>query len=125
MWDELGIKYIKGDKFKTCVANGKLVLQSVEQGKEYYLSRHAAIVRKNEDDVLQYLELQSSRCGWKNFYSDIGQTLKDRFSCSSYHGAAYLTDISQCEGNDDFIHILGYLNTAEDMQKKGVGGYAK
>ena len=95
---------------------------NVEKGKEYYLSvgKHAAIVRKTEDGILQYLELQSSKeNGWKDFSENVRDTLLQRFKCGKLNGKAYLTDIGQLEGNEEFIKVLGYINTAEDAQLKG------
>ena len=57
----------------------------------------------------------------------MGYTFDKRFGCSTsskYYSTAYATDISQLQG-DDFEKLLGYINTAVDAQKKGVGGYAK
>lgn len=131
MWDSLGVKYITEDSAKSNITNGKRILSKLEQGKEYYLSvgRHAAVVRKNDAGVLQYLELQSARnSGWTNFNGNIGYTLKDRFGCSSssnYYATAYLTDIEDLKDSAEFRTILGYINTSESAQKKGVYGTIK
>lgn len=128
MWKELGVNVITEDSFKGCVSNGKKVLLNVEKGKEYYLSvgKHAAIVRKTEDGILQYLELQSSKeNGWKDFSENVRDTLLQRFKCGKLNGKAYLTDIGQLEGNEEFIKVLGYINTAEDAQLKGVTGHVR
>lgn len=130
MFKELGVNSIVENSAKTNYTNGKNILNKLEKGKEYYLSvgRHAAIVKKNENDVLQYLELQSlTNNGWHDFTFKSNDTLKYRFGCSKssrYIETAYATDISQLTG-DDFRTILGYINTAIDKQKKGVGGSAK
>ena len=130
MWDSLGVKYITEDSGKSNITNGNKLLSKLEKGKEYYLSvgRHASIVRRNGDGVLQYLELQSAtRSGWIDFDGNPKYTLKNRFGCSSssrYVSAAYATDISQLTG-DDFRTILGYINTDVASQRKGVTGYAK
>ena len=130
MFKELGVNSIVENSAKTNYTNGKNILNKLEKGKEYYLSvgRHAAIVKKNENDVLQYLELQSlTNNGWHDFTFKSNDTLKYRFGCSKssrYIETAYATDISQLTG-DDFRTILGYINTATDKQKKGVGGSAK
>ena len=36
-----------------------------------------------------------------------------------------MVDIEQFKGSKEFKQLLGYINTASDMQKKGVGGHAK
>lgn len=128
MWKELEVNVIIEDSFKGCVSNGKKILSNVEKGKEYYLSvgKHAAIVRKTEDGILQYLELQSSKeNGWKDFSENVRDTLLQRFKCGKLNGKAYLTDIGQLEGNEEFIKVLGYINTLEDAQLKGVTGYVR
>ena len=131
MWDVLGVNVTSEDSAKTNLTNGKRILSMVETGKEYYLSvgRHAAIVRRNDNGTLQYLELQSpTACGWEDFSKDIGGTLKARFGCSSssnYYSTAYLTDIASVANNNAFRTILGYINTSESTQRKGLSGTIK
>ncbi len=131
MWKALGVPSIVEDSGKSNITNGKRILSRMEKGKEYYLSvgRHAAIVRKNDDGVLQYLELQSaSNCGWINFNGNPGYTLKTRFGCSSssaYYSTAYLTDIGSVKDSAEFRTILGYINTSGSMQRKGANGTIK
>lgn len=130
MWESLGVKSIVEDSGKANLTNGKRILSKCEKGKEYYLSvgRHAAVVRKNDEGVLQYLELQSAtNNGWKDF-GDVGQTLKDRFGCTSssrYYSTAYLTDIEEVKDSAEFRTVLGYINTNESMQRKGSHGSIK
>lgn len=131
MWDALGVKPIVEDSAKSNITNGKRILAKMEKGKEYYLSvgRHASVVRKNDDGVYQYLELQSARdSGWTNFNGNPGYTLKNRFGCSSssnYYATAYLTDLDDLKDNVEFRTILGYINTNESAQRKGVYGSIK
>ncbi len=48
------------------------------------VGRHASIVRKNDEGVLQYLELQSANnSGWQNFRWQSWYTLSYRFGCRS------------------------------------------
>lgn len=129
MWDALGVTNIVEDSAKTNLTNGKRILSKMQSGKEYYLSvgRHAAIVRKNDAGVLQYMELQSpypDRNGWTDF-GDVGETLKWRFGCSSsgaYYSTAYLTDIDAVANSPEFRTILGYINTEGSAQRKGSNG---
>lgn len=128
----------KADGLKVLTAEGKAsltvgnrLLKQCEVGKEYYLcvGRHAAIVRKLDDGTLQYLELQSAtKSGWTNFNGNARYTLKNRFGCSpslSSYGD-FMIDIDESDfGTDDFRSLLGYLNTAEDMQRKGQHGTIK
>lgn len=145
IWDSLGVKYITEDSAKSNLTNGKRILSQMVKGKEYYLSvgRHAAIVRAVDDPIIdavtgevkkigtkyQYLELQhSTRCGWRDFNKDARETLRDRFACSSssnYYAPAYLTDIDSVADSDEFRTILGYINTEESKQRKGIYGTIK
>ena len=110
------------------------LLKMVEPGKEYYLAvgRHAAIVRKNDAGVLQYLELQSkNRSGWTDFDGNPRYTLKTRFGCTQTSGAAadydFMLDITESDftSSDDFRSLLGFLNTEENAQRKGQHGTIK
>ena len=110
------------------------LLKMVEPGKEYYLAvgRHAAIVRKNDDGVLQYLELQSkNRSGWTDFDGNPKYTLKTRFGCTQQSSAAatydFMLDITESDftSSDDFRSLLGFLNTEENAQRKGLSGTIK
>lgn len=110
------------------------LLKMVEPGKEYYLAvgRHAAIVRKNDAGVLQYLELQSkNRSGWTDFDGNPKYTLKTRFGCTQTSGAAsdydFMLDITESDftSSDDFRTLLGFLNTEENAQRKGQHGTIK
>ena len=105
----------------------------VETGKEYYLAvgRHAAIVRKNADGVLQYLELQSrNRSGWTDFDGNPKYTLKTRFGCTQTSGNSahydFMLDIDESNfDTEEFRSLLGYLNTDEKSQRKGKDGTIK
>lgn len=108
--------------------------KAMSDGKEYVLctGRHASIIRKTGQGF-EYLELQSGTVGgtygngWHNLDDDV---LKWRFSCKRSHstyGTKYelknfLVDVDSLSGNSDFKEILGYINTASDQQRKGVGG---
>lgn len=110
------------------------LLESVEDGKEYYFTagQHAAVVRRTGDG-LEYLELQSGEedgNGWKELNKDV---LKRRFGCKRSHstyGIKYgvestIVDIDNLKNYDAFEELLGFINTAEDAQKKGVWGTIK
>ncbi len=131
MFEALGVKPIEESNAKSDLTNGKRILSQMVKGKEYYLSvgRHASIVRLSSDGVPQYLELQSAnRSGWTDFNKDVRETLKWRFGCSSksnYWNAAYLTDIDQFPDNDEFRTLLGFINTDESEQRKGIHGTIK
>ncbi len=113
---------------------GNRLLKMVEPGKEYYLAvgRHAAIVRKNDSGVLQYLELQSkNRSGWTDFDGNPRYTLKTRFGCTQQSSSAanydFMLDITESDftSSDDFRSLLGFLNTEKKAQRKGIHGTIK
>lgn len=116
---------------KTAITVGNRLLKKCEIGKEYYLvcGRHASIVRRNENGVLQYLELQSAfKSGWVDFNGNPRYTLSTRFGCSSSLQSwnDFMIDIDASDfKTDDFKSLLGYINTAEDAQKKGRNGTIK
>jgi hypothetical protein len=107
---------------------GNQLLKQVENGKEYYFvcCRHAAVVRRTDDGILQYLELQSpNKSGWTNFDGNPRYTLSWRFGCPSASGMnadAYMVEVDSFKNCKEFPDILGYLNTAEAEQKKGSYG---
>ena len=108
---------------------GNRLLKHVETGKEYYLvtGRHAAIVRKLDDGTYQYLELQSARySGWHNFDGNPRYTFKQRFGeTSGYDVEAFMIEVDSFKDSDDLRELLGYINTAEDKQRKGGHGTIK
>lgn len=136
MWKSLGITPIIEDSAKTNLTNAVRILNKMEAGKEYYLSvgKHASIVRKNQDESVDYLELQSSiDNGWNSLTNDgvfdTKELLKWRFGCSTssiYRSDAVMVDVEDFKNNkDEFRTILGFINTAEDKQMKGTGGDIK
>ena len=111
----------------------KLIKQTVP-GHEYYFScgRHVAIVRSDENGRLEYLELQSRyQNGWKLLgYNDdrrsMDYTFSNRFGCGrSVDGTAYMMDVNDMKGSKLFHRTIGYINTAENQQKKGVSGHER
>ena len=109
------------------IACTNTLLSSMQEGKEYYLAtgQHAAIVRKVGEHY-EFLELQSSWSnGWKRLDDNI---LINRFGCEisqKYQYPNFLIDTESLLSNREFIDILGYLNTAETEQRKGVGGHVR
>ena len=116
---------------RSYITSGNRLLQQVEQGREYYFvcGRHASIVRRNEDNVLQYLELQSStRSGWTDFNANPRHTLSTRFGCRNTAGrdvTGFMVDVESFQDNEEFMEILGYINTNASEQRRGASGYAK
>ena len=122
----------------------KALLNSMQEGKEYFYTtgRHASIVRL-KDGKQEYLELQSGKTnGWKPFEGEhiilegtpfetrekwnTSKTLQKRFGVTSTAGGeALIVDVEQFRDNDEFRDLIGYINTAEDEQKKGASGSVK
>lgn len=113
---------------RSSVTAGKKLLNSVEEGNEYYFvcGRHASIVRKN-DGVLQYLELQSQeRSGWTDFNGNVRYTLSHRFGeIKGRDCEAYMFNVKDAKDSKELQYLLGYINTGTDKQLKGVGGNVK
>lgn len=117
---------------RSSVTAGNQLLKEAEKGKEYYLvcGRHAAIVRKNDDDILQYLELQSAyRSGWTDFDGNPRYTLKHRFGETKAFGMlddeAFMIEVDSFKDSEDLHELLGYINTADEEQRKGKHGTIK
>ena len=112
------------------VTAGNQLLKQVANGKEYYFvcGKHASIVRKTADNILQYLELQSpNKSGWTNFDKSPRTTLQWRFGAPSSggYGDAFMIEVDSFKDCKEFPDILGYLNTAEAEQKKGSHGHIR
>lgn len=114
-------RILRGRNDLLCVND---LLNSMIQGKEYYLAtgEHAAIVRKVEDHF-EYLELQHpTNNGWHTLDDSI---LLRRFHCEKFNAFKcpnFLIDVSSLAENQEFLGILGYLNTSESEQHKGENG---
>lgn len=112
---------------------GKRALKQAEIGKEYMFScgRHAAIVRRTGADAYEYLELQSGYSnGWKPFgTAEMDYTLKKRFGADiggfGDDVKATLVSVDEMAKSDRVLKILGYINTPEGMQRKGIGGHER
>ena len=122
----------------------KTLLNTMKEGREYFYTtgRHASIVRL-KDGKQEYLELQSGKTnGWKPFEGEhiilegtpfetkekwnTSKTLQKRFGVTSTTGGeALIVDVEQFRDNDEFRDLVGYINTAEDEQKKGASGSVK
>lgn len=112
-------------------------------GKQFIMvvGKHAAVVRKNGDGKLEYLELQSAaKNGWVKFAETNGfmvktaeETLRYRFGCQKSHRVlgrsqkrrSYLIDCDKLKNSERFKYYLGYINTNEYQQQKGEGGGIK
>lgn len=128
------------------------IIKNIELNKEFLLAtgKHVAIIKRTQEEGLQYLELQSSMSnGWKPFAYTIEskwgtnkvtvmETLQKRFGCRKtvdsmkigdrklvFEKKVTLADVDSFKKTDDFKEMLGYINTSTDKQKKGAGGFAK
>lgn len=126
-----GVKSIVAENTNDIMATTSL-LKTLEEGKEYYLAtgNHAAIVRKIEN-TYEFLELQSPKeNGFKQLTTNI---LKNRFHCKQTHSIQgikfktknILMEIDSFKDNSEFEEIMGYINTSENKQIKGVKGSEK
>ena len=118
----------------------KKLLNQMKEGKEYIFTtgRHSAITRVVNGEM-QYLELQSAKdSGWHSFEETLNagtwyerklntsDTLKLRFGCGTRAVSdSSLIDIDVFKDSDEFRDLLGYINTAEDQQRKGSNGTIK
>ena len=107
------------------IATTHRLIDNIPSGKEFYLAtgQHAAIVRNNNGQM-QYLELQhpSNGNGWHDLDDYV---LVNRFGASLNHTvdfSSHLIEVDSLSNNQEFLNILGYINTAESEQRKGVSG---
>lgn len=110
------------------ISSANQLMNNMIPGREYYFAtgQHAAIIRK-KDDKYEYLELQhpSNGNGWHNLDNDL---LIKRFGCMNNHSVSYknyLIEVDSLTKSRDFIGILGYINTNESEQRKGIRGNVK
>ena len=108
------------------VACADQLLSEMKSGKEYYLAtgQHASIVRLNNGHY-EYLELQSANDnGWHLLHDG---RLFDHFDCdiNKVEYPNFLIDVDSLVNSKEFLDLLGYINTAEDKQKKGESGHVR
>jgi SPP1 gp7 family putative phage head morphogenesis protein len=112
----------------------KELLSKVEEGKEYYFTsgKHAAIVRRSRNEY-QYLELQS-KYKENNVFKRLDiNSLKNRFKTKASHSIYKMKvkqedsiiDIEKLKDSVLFRKLLGYINTDQLKQKKGILGSTK
>ena len=132
--ESAGGKILKKDND---VESGISLLHDMEPGKEYYFfaGRHVAIVRSNNSGpvpTMEYLELQSDgENGWRPLGRD---ELEWRFGCANapihdetgtHIQESGIIGLDELAGNKEVMAIMGFVNTADDQQKKGRGGHEK
>jgi len=103
------------------------LMKNMVIGKKYYIGigSHASIIKKT-DTGYEYLELQSSVSnGWKILNDDV---FKWRFACKQrrrYELTSKMVEVESMGKNEEFIRLLGFINTPENEQKKGSKGNVK
>lgn len=105
------------------------LLSQMISGKEYYLAvgQHASIVRCRNGHY-EYLELQSGKPSENKWTPLSDQIFRNRFGCESnnlYEYPNILIDVDSLSNNHEFVDLLGYINTAETGQRKGVTGHVR
>ena len=128
-----GVESYSEQHFNDLKAVEKL-LEHVETSKKYILvtGRHAAVIR-NTGSRYEYLELQSPEAD-KNDWHELTKTkLRERFKCKMSHttrGFKYeadstIAEITTLANSDGYAELMGYLNTVETEQRKGLSGAVK
>lgn len=110
------------------------LIKNVKENKEYILTtgKHTSIIKK-QNGKFYYLELQDPDKTNNTFKILNNEVLKKRFYCvktNSFYGkktemANILIDCETLGKNKDFKRMLGFINTKEQNQKKGVDGSVK
>lgn len=103
---------------------GIQLLKQTQPGKLYYLvyAQHAAIVRQVGKGKYEFLELQHSTSnGWKPLNSRV---FSWRFGGSGRQ-FGLLMDIELLQRDSGFQKMVGYINTAQADQRKGMSGTIK
>ena len=108
------------------------LLKKVESSKEYILitGKHTAVIKKSNKGF-EYLEMQSATDN--GFKPLTNAALKSRFGCKKTHksygyamqASSILLDRQSLSDSDEFLSILGYINTPIDQQMKGDEGHEK
>lgn len=103
---------------------GIQLMKQTQPGKLYYLvyAQHAAIVRQVGKGKYEFLELQHSTSnGWKPLDSRV---FSWRFGGSGRQ-FGLLMDIELLQMDSGFQKMVGYINTAQADQRKGMSGTIK
>lgn len=103
---------------------GIQLMKQTQPGKLYYLvyAQHAAIVRQVGKGKYEFLELQHSTSnGWKPLDSRV---FSWRFGGSGRQ-FGLLMDIELLQRDSGFQKMVGYINTAQADQRKGMSGTIK
>lgn len=128
-----GVESYSEQHFNDLKAVEKL-LEHVETSKKYILvtGRHAAVIR-NTGSRYEYLELQSPEADENDWHELTKTKLRERFKCKMSHttrGFKYeadstIAEITTLANSEGYAELMGYLNTVETEQRKGLSGAVK
>lgn len=110
--------------YSSFFTTGIQLMKQTQPGKLYYLvyARHAAIVRQVGKGKYEFLELQHPTSnGWKPLDSSV---FSWRFGGSGEQ-VGLLIDIELLQRDSGFQKMVGYINTAQADQRKGMSGTTK
>ena len=110
--------------YSSLFTTGIQLMKQTQPGKLYYLvyARHAAIVRQVGKGKYEFLELQHPTSnGWKPLDSRV---FSWRFGGSGKQ-VGLLIDIELLQRDSGFQKMVGYINTAQADQRKGMSGTTK
>jgi len=133
MYQLRGIRSTVVEEYNDMVALKKL-LNIMDDDKEYILGigHHAAVVRKTKGQY-EYLELQDEP-SHNGYIRATSERFAQRFALQKSYSAygmkykveSWLVDVNSFkDGEEDFIKMMGYINTQEGKQLKGQGGSIK
>ena len=106
----------------------KEIKKNMKINEDYYLGigQHAAIIKKNEFGTYYYIELQEPKLEKNGYQLLWDMPLEERFNCEKRGNRdTILIRAETLYNNKEFIKILGFLNTEEYEQRKGVDGSIK
>jgi hypothetical protein len=129
MMDEWGVVGFS-ESGKNDVKAVHALMDKAKVDKEYMVSTggHSAILKKDADGNLYYLELQDPTMSGNGWHPLTDDKLRKRFGCKirrKYETYNLLLDVESMGNNEHFADMLTYINTAEDAQKKGITGSVK
>ena len=110
--------------YSSLFTTGIQLMKQTQPGKLYYLvyAQHAAIVRQVGKGKYEFLELQHPTSnGWKPLDSLV---FSWRFGGSGKQ-VGLLIDIELLQRDSGFQKMVGYINTAQADQRKGMSGTIK
>ena len=131
MFEHICKEKIQMDADKSYTTSAIRLLKKAKEGHVYYMGtgKHAAYIRLINGKY-EYLELQSpyeNENGWTRFSKNPKNTFTKRFKTEidnsyGFEKISYLVDINDFCRNEEFKHIVGYINTKASEQNRGIYG---